>query len=63
MPSPVSGGAAYDLASGTWSKLDTAGAPIARRSAHIVWTGSEAIIWGGSDGFSKRYADGGIFHP
>ena len=66
MPTPVAGGAVYDVASDTWTKLDSKDAPSSRKGAQVVWTGSttrSAIVWGGTDGFTKFYADGATFHP
>ena len=66
MPAPVSGGAVYDVATDAWTKLDAKDAPVARKGAQVVWTGStlrSAIVWGGTDGFTKFYADGALFHP
>lgn len=63
--SAVTGGAVYDAATDTWSTLDMTGAPKERHRASAVWTGREAILWGGaySDGFVTLYNDGGIYRP
>jgi hypothetical protein len=66
MPTPVSGGAVYDVATDSWTKLETKDAPSSRKGAQVVWTGGttrSAIVWGGTDGFTKFYADGALFHP
>jgi hypothetical protein len=58
-------GALYDLASATWSALPPA--PIVGRGELAgVWTGSEAIVWGGVDwggATGDELADGAIFRP
>jgi N-acetylneuraminic acid mutarotase len=40
-------GARYDPASDAWTPMSTAGAPAATYWHTLVWTGSEAIAWGG----------------
>jgi len=54
-------GAVYNPATGTWKALPDAGAPSPRNQQHTVWTGSEAIIWGGYNGSYLR--DGKIYRP
>ena len=56
------GGIVYDLSSGTWSRMPTAGAPSPRSNAVAVWTGCDAIVFGGwsETGWS---ADGARFRP
>ncbi|GAC1354900.1 MAG: hypothetical protein NVSMB47_08330 [Polyangiales bacterium] len=63
MPTPARGGAVYDLAAGAWTRMDDTGAPAPRRNAIAVWTGTEELVWGGTDGVGKYFADGAIFHP
>jgi hypothetical protein len=63
-----SDGAYYDFASGTWSTMPEAifddGSVLGPRSDHCaVWTGSNAIIWGGADVNGIPYSDGAIFTP
>lgn len=59
------GAATYDPATDTWASLDTTDAPTARARASIVWTGKEAVIWGGSNYVygSTYYADGKVYRP
>lgn len=45
----LSTGAQYFPASDTWSPMSTTGAASPREWHTIVWTGSQAIIWGGRD--------------
>lgn len=52
-------GAYYELATSTWKEMDTTNAPTARNGATAVWTGAEAIIWGG---YSYKN-DGKIYRP
>jgi N-acetylneuraminic acid mutarotase len=42
-------GARYDRAKNRWFPVASTGAPPARASAPAVWTGSLAIVWGGSN--------------
>jgi hypothetical protein len=43
----------YDPAKRAWSPLPAAKAPSARRLQSVVWTGTEAIVWGGYDDHAK----------
>jgi N-acetylneuraminic acid mutarotase len=63
---PKTGFASYDFVTGTWTDEDRTGAPTKPRSrASVVWTGREAIFWGGIDGndSSPVYNDGAIYRP
>jgi hypothetical protein len=53
-------GSVYDVERSTWTELPLGG-PSPRRGVVAVWTGSEAIVWGGFDG--TDHADGKIFRP
>ncbi len=59
------GGATYDPLTDKWTTLDVMGAPTSRSRAAVVWTGKEAIIWGGSNytGGSTYYNDGIVYRP
>lgn len=61
----VAGGASYDPLTDKWTTLDVMGAPANRARATVVWTGKEAIIFGGasSTGGSTFYADGIVYRP
>jgi N-acetylneuraminic acid mutarotase len=61
----IAGGATYDVATETWTPMDTTNAPTVRARASVVWTGNEAIVWGGSNNASgdKYYADGAVYRP
>lgn len=54
-------GARFDPVSDVWTPMATVGAPSARWIHTIVWTGSEAIIWGGQG--SGSTADGARYDP
>ena len=49
----------YDPTPGTWQKLPPAPGP-SRFSAGAVWTGTEAMIWGGSIADPFRFDPGGV---
>ncbi|MBZ5640219.1 MAG: thrombospondin type 3 repeat-containing protein [Acidobacteriia bacterium] len=53
-------GAAYDLASGTWSLMTTVGAPTATGGGTAVWSGSRLIVWGGAPGYVNT---GALYDP
>jgi hypothetical protein len=56
-------GAAYDPAADRWRPLPDS--PLAARiSAAELWTGTEALFWGGSNGTYNNYmADGAAYSP
>ena len=54
-------GARYDPATDSWTPITAAGAPGARVFHTAVWTGTEMIVWGGTDG--TRFATGGRYNP
>ena len=59
-------GARYNPTNSTWTSLTASGAPAARVLPNMEWTGSEMIVWGGSNGvgFSAggRYRVGQTFY-
>lgn len=56
-------GGLYDPGSNTWSATLTAGsAPSARADNSMIWTGSEAIVFGGYNG-TNRFGDGAKYTP
>lgn len=58
---PFDDGALYNPAARTWTMLPPA--PISARSnAATVWTGSEMLVWGGSDN-GTSLTDGAAFNP
>ncbi|MCX5867426.1 MAG: hypothetical protein NT009_08110 [Proteobacteria bacterium] len=55
-------GGRYNPSGNSWTQTTDTNAPSARESHTAVWTGSEMIVWGGSDGFD--YLDtGGRYDP
>ena len=55
-------GGRYDPVTDTWIALSTERAPSAREDHTAVWTGTEMIVWGGSD--SEGYFNtGGRYDP
>jgi N-acetylneuraminic acid mutarotase len=63
-------GAQYDLTKQAWvAAIPSTGAPSARERATAVWTGTEAIVWGGDSATgaaavqSDYLGDGAIFGP
>ena len=60
---PLDTGGRYNPATDTWgAALTTIGAPSPRYEASAIWTGSEMIVWGGTNGVSQ-FADGGRYDP
>ncbi|AKT37792.1 Kelch repeat-containing protein [Chondromyces crocatus] len=60
---PFDNGVAYDLAAETWSTIPGGHVLGARRAASVVWTGCEAIFYGGLDADSDWLTDGAIYRP
>ncbi len=55
----VASGGRYDPRTNTWTATDVSAAPLARVYPSAIWTGTEMIVWGGSDGAldtGARYA-------
>jgi N-acetylneuraminic acid mutarotase len=59
----TSDGLTFDTSSNAWSAMPTAGAPKPRSHALAVWTGREAVIWGGQPFSGADLADGAIYVP
>lgn len=58
---PVADGAAFDPTSGQWRLV--APSPLsARSSAAVVWTGTEMVVWGGSNA-GEFLGDGAAYDP
>ncbi len=62
---PLDGFGSFDPSTGAWTPIDETGAPGARGRATAVWTGREAILWGGStsDYLSGYLTSGAIYRP
>jgi hypothetical protein len=57
----IGDGIAYDFATSTWSAMPSGG-PSARFDPSVVYTGADAIVWGGRSDYSvAALADGKIF--
>jgi len=57
----INSGQIYDPSQDSWSSVPTDNAPIARKEHTAIWTGSEMIIWGGTD--SGALNTGGRYNP
>ena len=58
----LNSGGRYNPSTDSWTMTSTVNAPAARWDHRAVWTGSEMIVWGGSD--SMNYLDtGGRYNP
>jgi N-acetylneuraminic acid mutarotase len=55
-------GGRYNPSNDSWMPTSTVNAPIARFKHNAQWTGSEMIIWGGSDGTNYLHT-GGRYNP
>jgi hypothetical protein len=56
-------GGLYDPAANSWTVMTTTGAPAGRRDHTAVWTGSEMIVWGGTDGAAALFNDTFTYIP
>lgn len=56
-------GAAYNLTTDSWRTISPNGVMAFRNSPSIVWTGKEAILWGGFDSNFQFYNDGSGYNP
>jgi hypothetical protein len=61
-PTYMSTGGRYDPATHTWTPVSVIDAPSGRGFHTAVWTGSEMMVWGGSNG-SHDLASGGSYNP
>lgn len=62
---PLGDGALFDPAadpSSAWTSISNSGAPSPRWSASAVWTGTEVIVWGGTNGTTTPLA-GARYNP
>jgi N-acetylneuraminic acid mutarotase len=55
-------GGRYDPGTDTWTATSTTNAPAGRYRHTAVWTGSEMIVWGGTDG-GNYLNTGGRYSP
>jgi hypothetical protein len=58
-------GGLYDPATNSWTPTSTANAPSGRDGHTMVWTGTEAIVWGGCNGVNCLTGQntGGRYNP
>ncbi|WP_160164532.1 Kelch repeat-containing protein [Pedosphaera parvula] len=56
-------GAKYNPNTDTWTPMATANAPVARYFHTAVWTGTEMIVWGGSNGDGAFLNSGARYNP
>ncbi len=56
-------GGRYNPDTNSWVPTATTGVPTARMSHTAVWTGTEMIVWGGSDGLHHYFNTGGRYDP
>jgi hypothetical protein len=59
---PTDTGASFDRTTGTWSAMLPRG-PSPRFDFSTVWTGTEAIVWGGEDRDGVKLGDGMAYRP
>jgi len=60
----LSDGFSYDPSTNSWTPISLAGGLSARLGASAVWTGSQALIWGGWNSTSDTlFSSGGIYNP
>src|SRR5579884_489846 len=55
-------GGRYNPGTDSWTTTSTVNAPAARWNHRAVWTGSEMIVWGGSDSMNYLHT-GGRYNP
>jgi hypothetical protein len=61
-PAALGDGAAFDPLAFAWRPIASTAAPSARSDAASAWTGTELVVWGGSDrGFVL--GDGAVYDP
>lgn len=55
-------GALYNPATNKWTATSSSGAPSARQSHTVIWTGTEMVVWGGFGG-GAYLGDGARYRP
>jgi len=57
-------GGRYRLSTDSWITIDDSNAPLGRRLHTAIWTGSEMVIWGGTQSYENySLASGGRWSP
>src|SRR5206468_7698560 len=59
---PLNTGGRYNPGTDSWTATSTTNAPNPRINHTAVWTGSEMIVWGGTDG-TLNHNTGGRYNP
>ena len=59
----VNTGGRYNPITDSWTAISTTSAPAARYRHTAVWTGSEMIVWGGSNNINGYLNTGGRYNP
>ena len=59
----VGSGARYDATSDSWHSTAEGGAPTPRENGTLVWTGTEAIVWGGFGEEAPELGTGARYYP
>ena len=62
---PINTGGRYNPTSDSWEAMSVVGAPSPRIHAQAVWTGTELIVWGGTDDYynGSDFNDGARYNP
>lgn len=55
-------GSSFNPKNNTWTSINQEGAPSARGGHSAVWTGTEMLVWGGTD-YINTMADGALYNP
>lgn len=58
----LNSGNRYNPSNDTWQPVSTGSAPAARDLHTAIWTGSEMMVWGGSDG-TNQLNTGALYNP
>ncbi len=61
-PTYFNSGFRYNPTSDSWTSMSTVGAPTARTSYSYAWTGTELIVWGGTNG-TGYFNNGARYNP
>ncbi len=59
---PLNTGGLYDPSTDTWTPTSTTNAPTGRIYQTAVWTGTQMVVWGGTDG-GNQLNTGGLYDP
>jgi N-acetylneuraminic acid mutarotase len=60
----TSTGGRYNPSTGSWVSMTLTGAPNARHFHSAVWTGTQMLVWGGTEpSVGTTYFNGGAYNP